>query len=122
MLRTNEKRKFPRLNAYHLVKYRLASWPPDKGPVLASIRNISAGGMQIVTDEPLPLNSVFEIYISFPYLTQPVPCKAKTVWMSKINKINKFRAGLEFIEIDELCRTNIAKHAEFINRTIKERD
>lgn len=119
MLRRREKRKFPRLNVYHLVKYRLASWPPDKGRVLAFIRNIGAGGMQLVTNEPLLLHNVLEVQINFPRLPQPIFCKAKAVAVNKISKTNKFKISLQFIEIDELCRKNIAESAECINKIVK---
>jgi c-di-GMP-binding flagellar brake protein YcgR len=121
MLRASEKRKFPRLNAYHLVKYRPESWPAEKGFVLASIKDISAGGMQIVIDEPVPVFSLLTVYINFPRLPQPLPCKAKVKWIKKAGKLNKFVAGLEFVEIDDLCRKNIAESAELINKIIKEK-
>jgi len=121
MFRTSEKRKFQRLNVYHLVKYRLISWPSEKGPVLASIKNISAGGVQLITDESLPVDGSLQMQISFPRLNVPIPCIAKIVWVEKIGKFDKFKYGLQFMEIDEFLRNNIAQSIELINKVIKER-
>jgi len=121
MLRANEKRKFARLNAYHLVKYRLTSWPADKGFVLASIKDISAGGVQLLADESLPVDSSLQVYINFPRLNQPIPCMTKIIWAKKMVKFNKFIYGLQFKEIDEVLRKNIAESAELINKAANER-
>jgi hypothetical protein len=77
--------------------------------------------MQIVIDEPVPVFSLLTVYINFPRLPQPLPCKAKVKWIMKAGKLNKFLAGLEFVEIDDLCRKNIAESAELINKIVKGR-
>ena len=115
MLAKKEKRKFLRLNAYHLVKYRLDS-QGEWQAALASIRDISAGGVCLRTEEKIPKGSILQLHISFPKLSSPVFCLAKAVWVKKIGKTNRFEIGLEFSKIEDLLRKEIIQRIDDVRR------
>ncbi len=115
MLGKKEKRKFLRLNVYHLVKYRLVSrggWQE----AIASIRDISAGGVCLRAEEKIVKDSIIQVSINFPHLSSPVSCSAKVVWVKKIGKANRFEMGLEFFEIEDLLRQEIAQRVDYVRR------
>lgn len=101
----HDKRRTKRINEYHLVKYRLA-FTPDK-PLLANIKDISAGGARLVTEKQLPVGSLLQIYINFPWLNSPVPVLAKIIWVKKPGRRIRFESGLEFSEIEDIIRKDI---------------
>jgi len=100
------KRRFERLDAYHLVKYKLLS-TPKSSPVLASLKNISAGGICLNAKEKLPLGELIELTVNFLWAPKPVSIIAKIVWVKKPGKKNNYYYGLEFSEIEELIRKDI---------------
>jgi c-di-GMP-binding flagellar brake protein YcgR len=106
MVKPHERRKYRRLRAYHLVKYRPA-FAQDKPLVLASIKDISAGGVCLVTKENLPTGSLLQVFINFLWLPAPVPVLAKVVWIKKPGRKQRFECGLEFSEIEEVLRKDI---------------
>jgi c-di-GMP-binding flagellar brake protein YcgR len=115
MLTIKENRKFIRLNAYHLVKYRLVSQKEWQAAV-ASIRDISAGGVCLRAEEKIPKGSILQININFPGLSSPLSSLAKVVWVKKIGKIDRFEIGLEFFEIEDLLRKEIMQRVEYVRR------
>lgn len=115
MLEEKERRKFIRLNVYHLVKYKLASqgkWQT----AIASISDISAGGVCLRAEEKIAKGSILQVSINFPQLSSPVFCSAKVVWMKKIGKANRFEMGLEFFEIEDLLRQEITRRIDYVCR------
>lgn len=106
MKKTKNKRKYSRFDAYYLVKYRPVLAPKDK-LVLSSIRNISAGGVCLEAKERLSVGAFIQLYINFPWFTDPVPVVAKVVWIKKPGRKDKYEHGLEFSEIEEIIRKDI---------------
>jgi c-di-GMP-binding flagellar brake protein YcgR len=115
MLGKKEKRKSFRLNAYHLVKYRLVS-QREWQMAVASIRDISAGGVCLRTEEKVDKGGILQLRINFPGLSLPLSCLVKVVWVKKISKANRFEAGLEFFEIEDLLRQEITKRVDYVRR------
>jgi len=106
-----DNRKHKRLGAYHLVKYKPAL-ELKRRPVLAYINNISASGVCLTTKEGLPVNSLLQIYINFPWLASSVPVLAKVIWVKKSGRKVKFESGLEFVEIDDIIQKDIYERIE----------
>jgi len=106
MKKIKEKRKAPRLNVHHLVKYRLID-APDKKLTLASIKDISAVGARMFVNEKLPVTSQIQVYIIFPWLNDAVPILAKIAWVNRQGWRKKFECGLEFIDLDDKIRKDI---------------
>lgn len=113
-LKTKERRKSARLNAYHLVKYRLLDG--DGGATVASIRDISSGGACLVTEADIPKGSVIQLHINFPGFSSPVPCLAKAAWTRKISRPLRNEIGLQFLEIEDLLRKEISQRVDFVLR------
>lgn len=111
MAKAQEKRKYKRLKAYHLVKYRLAFSPQDP-LVLAYIRDIGAGGVCLATKERLPTDSILQVYVNFPWLSSPVPTLAKVVWVKAVGRKARFDLGLKFSEINDIIRKDIHERIE----------
>lgn len=120
MIGQKERRKYSRLNSFHLLKYRLVS-EPQKEPVLATIRDISGGGIRILTEEEIPKSSILQVYINFPQFPQPVPSVAKVVWSRRLKSVKKYESGLEFMEIDEGLRHDMMGRIESVNKKVNER-
>ena len=115
MLEKKEKRNFFRLNAYHLVKYRLVS-QEEWQMAIASIRDISAGGVRLRVDQEIPKGSMLSLRINFPKLPLPISCLAKVAWAKKLGRTNRFEIGLEFVEIEDLLRQEINQRVDYVRR------
>jgi len=114
-MRTDNRRQFIRLKAYHLVKYRpISEDKKEADRIIASIRDIGAGGICFVTDDYLPNASLIEIKINFPHLNDPVFALAKVVWVKQIKKSRRYEIGAQFIEIDESVRRFIDEQVKFV--------
>ena len=120
-MRKDNRRQFIRLKAYHLIKYRPIS-DDRKGAdrIIASIRDIGAGGICFVTDDYLPNASLIEIKINFPHLNEPVFALAKVVWVKQIKKTRRYEVGAQFIEIDESVRHFIDEQVKFVENKMHE--
>lgn len=110
-----EKREFIRLKAYHLAKYRpLSPGSRQAEPILASLKDISAGGVCLKTELPLDLSTTLELKINFPPLNNPVSCLAKVVWVKKTGKPPCYEAGLQFVDLDQQTRKAIDAGIKFV--------
>lgn len=104
-MRTQNRRKFIRLKAYHLVKYRLLS--EGKGQsnyIYAALKDVGAGGVCLDTEEYLSMSSLIELKINFPNVATSVSALAKVVWIKKRDKGRRYEIGAQFTEIDEPLR------------------
>lgn len=120
-MRQKNRRKFIRLFAYHLAKYRLTSGELENNDFTAAmVGNISAGGCCLLSEENLPVASTLEIQINFPNLSHPVTARAKICWSKKIVKINRYKFGIEFTEIDETDRSLINEQIKYVEEAIRE--
>ncbi|MFC1548651.1 PilZ domain-containing protein [Candidatus Omnitrophota bacterium] len=103
-----ERRKFMRLKAHHLLKYRVIDEGEGK---LSFVRNISAGGALFVAKEEIPCGSMVELEINFPQYPHPVKVVSKVVRSRPLKKMGGFEIGAEFVSADEEVK-------EFINKKI----
>jgi c-di-GMP-binding flagellar brake protein YcgR len=122
-MRNKERRKFIRLEVYHLAKYRLLSDAKDESRyILAAVRDIGAGGLCLVTEETLPLSSLVQLKINFPGISTTVFTLAKVVWIKQIKKTKHYLLGTQFIEIDESMRKGIDGKVKFVQHKLNERN
>ena len=115
-LKKKVKRKYSRLIVYHLAKYRLASQP--KGElIIASIKDIGGGGVCLIAENNLVTGEILQLYINFPHISAPVSCSAKVTWSKKkkVGKINHYEIGLQFLEINEILRQDMANRIDQVN-------
>jgi len=104
-----ERRKYIRLDAHHLVKYQVL----EKGQELSFARNISAGGVRFVAKESIPIGDMVEIMINFPQYSHPIKTRAKVVWAKELKKVGGFEIGAEFVNVEGDAK-------DFIDKKIKE--
>jgi c-di-GMP-binding flagellar brake protein YcgR len=103
-----DKRKFIRLKAYHLVKYKLFSEKAAKGAfVTASIKDIGAGGVCLRTKEYIAISNLLEMRINFPSVDTSVSALAKVVWAKEVIKNSQYEIGAQFIDLDDSLRVLI---------------
>jgi hypothetical protein len=118
-MRIEERRQFIRLKAYHLVKYKPVSEDKKEASrIIASIKDIGAGGVCFITDEYLPVSCLIEIKINFPHLAEPVFALAKVAWIKQRKKTKRYEVGAQFIEIDESVRNFIDDQVKFVESRV----
>ena len=117
-----ERRKHLRLKVYHLVKYRVISdESPQPHPLLASIKDIGAGGICLITEEPLDVSANLQLQINFPDLKKPVFTLGRVAWLKQVAKMNRYEVGVEFVNIEASLRALIDGDVRFVYRKLKKR-
>ncbi len=88
-----EKRRFFRLQAPIGVHYQIVK--KNKKPVSAPtlLRNISGGGVRLLTKGELRGGDVIDVKIQVPLVKQPIRSKAEVVWS------HAMEAGVRFVDI-----------------------
>ena len=98
-----ERRKFPRFNllADVSVAKRASS---GKENVLPS-KNISQGGVCIVSFEQPAMGDLMDLKIRLPGVKEEIKTIGKVVWIKEITiglqKVRKFEVGLEFVGLND---------------------
>jgi c-di-GMP-binding flagellar brake protein YcgR len=120
-MRKKERRNFIRLEVHHLAKYRPLSDTKEEPPyILATVRDIGAGGLCLLTEESLPLSTLVQLKINFPGISTAVFTLAKVVWIRQIKKAKRYLIGTQFVEIDESIRKGIDGRAKFVQAKLNE--
>lgn len=116
-----KKRRFPRIKDNIFILYHLSSCPDRRFKAITG--DISAGGLMFETERNIPKGSKVCMEIDQPIdcdktMIFCIPVLAKVIWVRKIDKDNfetgenRYKAGIEFLEIKEEDRKRIAKYAE----------
>ncbi|MDP2789327.1 MAG: PilZ domain-containing protein [bacterium] len=116
-----ERRRFSRLKDNIFIFGNLRLNPIEEFKVFTS--DISAGGLMFDTEKDIPqdVRLDFEIYQSRDRrksMIFSIPVSAKIVWKREIEKENfeqgenRYRIGIEFLELKEEDRERIAKYVE----------
>lgn len=108
-MRVKNRRKYIRLEAYHLGRLRLVEQPEKDPETTASARisNISAGGCCVRTDKFLPVGCTIELQIIFPRLDHPISVLAKVMWAKQIAKTDRYKFGVQFLNLEDKLRKQI---------------
>ncbi|HLD82814.1 MAG TPA: PilZ domain-containing protein [Candidatus Omnitrophota bacterium] len=115
-MRKEDRRKFKRLKAYHLAKYRpLSGVKEEAAAVSVSLKDIGAGGVRLDTEEYLPVSSLIELSINFPNIPSPITAIARVVWVKKRDKGRFYEVGAQFVEIEEPVRKLIEEHLKLVD-------
>lgn len=120
----SEMRKYHRLKDNVFIFGNLTSNPNEE--FKAFTRDISAGGLMFETEKDIPQDMRLDLEIYQPSdrrktMVFSIPVLARVVWTRGIEKDNleegenKYRIGIEFLEIKEEDRQRVAK---FINESI----
>ena len=104
-----ERRRFIRLSAHHLLKYKLINREKE----LSFARNISAGGVLFHAKNDIAPGEMVELEINFPGYPTPVKAVSKVVRSEKDEKGGGYYVAAEFVNIEESAR-------DYVNKKIKE--
>lgn len=106
-----ERRKFVRFNSSVDIQFAVFDKDPNQA-IQARSRNISSGGIGIITDKKLENNNVLVLSIYMPGEAMPIIAKSKIVWVRPLElaKAKRFDVGSEFIEIAPADRKKIDKY------------
>lgn len=95
-----ERRRFPRINRKIQVKYRVTGSGPLPVSGEGETRNVSRGGVRIHLDERLPIGTVLELEMRFPFSPVPFAAKGLVVWVDDhTDAEGRFPAGVRFTEV-----------------------
>lgn len=115
----SERRKYSRLKDNVFIFGDLNSNPTEEFKVFTS--DISAGGLMFDTEKDIPQDVKLDLEIYQPRdrrksMIFSIPVSAKIVWKREIEKENfeqgenRYRIGIEFLELKEEDRERIAKY------------
>jgi len=92
----DEKRK----NSRSLVSFPVeCNILPGKEYFYTVSKDLSVGGVRILSDDFLPKNNCLKLNINL--IDKVLGMKAKVVWCNKERASERYSAGLEFVEIAE---------------------
>ncbi|MCM8778775.1 MAG: PilZ domain-containing protein [Candidatus Omnitrophica bacterium] len=105
-----ERRKYPRINFNTLVTYQTKGEPKIDYTLT---RDISEGGIGLILEKFVPKNT--ELILTFNLKTGSnfLRAPARVAWIEKLPYAERYRAGLEFRELEPLNRLNLKR---FIKR------
>lgn len=113
-----EQRKFVRVNKEIAFAWRRLQPEELKSllPVISRSINISAGGLQFISDEVLPIGTYLEVELYLPDFT--IETLARVVHCGRIEKEeNKYRVGLQFINLPKDVELELKSYLEKLEQT-----
>ena len=107
-----ERRKYMRLEASVKVKYTIIGKP---GTIKVFSKDISAGGLCLLLDEQLAVDTPLQLEIRIPDLKEPFHTIARVVWQKGFESVGAepkahFTTGIEFTGISDFDRFNINRY------------
>lgn len=109
-----ERRKFPRLNAKLLVKYRVLE--KGKKRKESESKDIGGGGIKLFLNERLLKDTPLELEINIPGEGKPIVAEGRVVWSKEVGcgsgeELGEwFDTGIMFTKIEPLEQCRILKY------------
>ncbi|MFA6282217.1 MAG: PilZ domain-containing protein [Candidatus Omnitrophota bacterium] len=72
---------------------------PGKGYFYTVSKDLSLGGARIISNEFLLKNNQLKVNINF--IDKVMDIRAKVVWCNKERSVDRYSAGLEFVDVPE---------------------
>lgn len=97
----SEKRKEKRIEEEIRVRIKLIpedKYKHDKNIVYALTKDISSGGVKIVTDKRLPIDAMLKIELTLSKIRKLVQATARVRWINQLYDDDVFEMGLEFVD------------------------
>lgn len=113
------KRQFLRLNAHHLLKYKILGEEQKEG-ALSFVRNISAGGVLFHSSEYIKPASTLELTINFPQSHESVKIKVKVLRVRELKIMKGFDVAVQFLNLNEDLKKIINRNIEGVFHRTKE--
>ena len=124
MLRTysyENTRQFKRMNSYYLVRYKTVGGADPDRNVLASTRNISAGGILLRTYDEVKPKASLEIEMYMPNIGKTVRVLGEVVRALKVPGTDSYEIGICFKKIEEDVKQSIDSYIREIEDIYLER-
>jgi c-di-GMP-binding flagellar brake protein YcgR len=96
-----DKRREKRVEEETKVAIRILpedSYDHDKNVVYALTKDISSGGIKILTDKMFPVDTLLQIELTLAKLRKLIILKARVRWANRLYDDEVFEMGLEFID------------------------
>jgi len=103
-----ENRKFPRAGVSFPVECRPL---PKKNYFYTVSKDLSLGGVKIISNRFLPKNDTLKVSINF--INTVLDLKAKVAWCNQERMSDRYSAGLEFVETSKQSKEKLIS---FLNR------
>lgn len=97
----SDKRNFPRLPLDVEVNY--------SGKGIARSKDVSEGGIRILTDEPMELSKICTLVFHIPTTGEKIQCFGKVVWTEQVSD-HLHENGINFWDIDVASRQKISNY------------
>lgn len=107
-MKDEEKRRFPRVDVKSPVKFRIPTAKMDIS--MASIKNISGGGLCLLTNTTLKNGQIIQLEFGLPSDHATVIAMGEVAWVTDVAEPGlkyKFQIGVSFIEIDKQKQKDI---------------
>lgn len=110
--KAQNSRRHKRFHADFLVKYQIG----DKGEArITNARDISAGGLRFLTDEPVPESTLINVSVYLPPLERTVEALAQVLRTRKVKKGFFYYVAVQFLDLNQLDREAINEFAESLS-------
>lgn len=107
-----ERREFLRVEDIVQISYsRSLVQPPQQKQ--AQRKDISGGGIRIISKEELPVGTILDIKMELPDIFQPtiIKCKGRVVWCQKMEgDVEEYNVGIAYVNIPEQDRKKIINY------------
>lgn len=101
----SEQRRFPRFHYSVPIKYRQKD---EVTPTYTVTRDISIGGLKILTNRFIPRGTDMAIEIEIPR-DNVINAAVNVIWSNRISHSDQYLSGVKFSEIDEVGKKNISE-------------
>jgi c-di-GMP-binding flagellar brake protein YcgR len=99
----DERRKFPRVGVSFPVECVIL---PERKKLFYTVsKDLSIEGAKILSEEFLPVGKDMKVNINL--IKEIAEVKAKVVWCNKARYMERYYAGLKFLEINEKNKRNL---------------
>ncbi|NQT46444.1 MAG: PilZ domain-containing protein [Candidatus Omnitrophica bacterium] len=103
-----DRRMYVRMRAHDLARYRYEKAALETEKV-SSIKDISAGGVLLITDEPIEEGTILELKINVPFKKEPLACRAKALRYKERKTATgiAYETGCLFLDITEKDKKDV---------------
>jgi c-di-GMP-binding flagellar brake protein YcgR len=108
-----ERRRDPRVNEENKVTLNLLANGSPQGPksVYHSLtKDISLGGIRVMTDAPLAVDSRIKVELTLAKSRKRIRAVARVRWVKELFGQDVFDMGLEFVDIDPEAELALIDH------------
>lgn len=106
-----ERRRYRRWQLRVPVRFKVQGKPQVFTGSLS--RDVSAGGIRVLTDQFLPKDTPLEVELFLEPFKRLIPARARVVWLEQVPyRDDAYQMGLEFSYIEPAHRNDIMRLAE----------